>query len=394
MSEKAQLYFEKWLPMVALGILSLFLFVSFSISAGYHILLIIPCLVLVKDLKLSKSAWCLIAFVAIGIISVLVNDVPKPVKNISKLKYYLIAVLSIAPLSIYWRKHATEIAKKRLIYFFLFSTSLATVSGLIGLWSGFNPLRFKQACHETRACGMYGMYMTYGYGISLFCLLLIGSFFKKLVDKRILILVLVINLAGAYLSAARGGWLGLMAGIPFVWYFSNKKAFIGVIVASIILGLGAFAFVPKVKKTFSSNSRIESIRIRITQYKAALYAFKSSPVLGLGFKNFEPQSTEIKKQHNLGYTHFGGHAHNNFLEVLASTGALGLLAILLFHFFWLTEILARNDGWEVVLLPFFVGFVVSGLFQNTFVDGENLFLIMTVYTLSQIHRGNQDAASV
>ena len=68
---------------------------------------------------------------------------------------------------------------KFLIWAFLASTTIATVSGLIGLYTGFNPLKFKNACHPTRACGLYGMYMTYGYGINFFMVIVTGFLFYK-----------------------------------------------------------------------------------------------------------------------------------------------------------------------------------------------------------------------
>jgi O-antigen ligase len=379
------------LPFAALSILALFLFTSFSFSAGFHIVIIVPSIYfLTKGRKeWSKSSWMLLSFVAVAIISILLNHPPATLKNILKLKYYLLAVLSIYPIKIFLLEKATEKQIKYLYNFALISTTIATTSGLIGLISGFNPLRMKEACHLTRACGMYGMYMTYGYGIALYSLLLVGlAVEKKILHKyfnsRWFYLCLVINIAGLFLSAARGGWIGFFLAIPFFWYLNNKKIFLKVFLMIVIVTGLAYFFIPKVYDVFHSSSRLQSNSIRISQYQAAWIAFKESPFFGIGFKNFEPQSTLIKIRNQIPFESFQGHAHNNFLEVLASTGGIGFLTFFLFLFFWLKEILNSSRSLKILLLPFFVGFIVSGMFQNTFGDGENLFLIMIIYTLSQL----------
>lgn len=98
------------------------------------------------------------------------------------------------------------------------------------------------------------------------------------------------------------------------------------------------------------------------------------------FPNFEPNVTAIKKRHAIERPGIGGHAHNNFLEHLASTGFMGALAFLLFTLVWLW----RTYQHQQLLFPFVVSFIVSGMTQYTFGDGENLFLIMSLFALSCI----------
>src|SRR5690606_13348736 len=83
------------------------------------------------------------------------------------------------------------------------------------------------------------------------------------------------------------------------------------------------------------------------------------------------------------YASFTGHAHNNYLEHLATTGILGLWCLLSFHFFWGLESYRRQDPLAKLALPLVVSLSFSGLFQYTFGDGENLFFIMACYALSQ-----------
>jgi len=66
--------------------------------------------------------------------------------------------------------------------------------------------------------------------------------------------------------------------------------------------------------------RPESDLQRIGQWKTALAAFRDHPVLGVGYMNFEPLCSSIKEKYNIPPANFCGHAHNNFLEMLATTG--------------------------------------------------------------------------
>ncbi len=390
------------LSYAALIVWAICIFTSFSISAIGHILLFIPAIyftykLLNKDratlkFKIPFSTWALLALIIVGIISVLMNfnDIAKPLKNIFKLKYFLIGILAI-PAYIYSFKNYIDEKKIRLIInIFLITTALATISGLIGLFSGFNPLRFKGACHESRACGMYGMYMTYGYGIQYVVILLAGmALFRKKLDKffstKILIASLVINFTGLYLSYTRGAWIGTLCAIPFFFWYKNKKIFLVTILSMIILSAGIFFSVPKVKDVFLGKSRQESNLVRISQYKTAIKVFEEKPLFGIGYRNFEPNVEKYKKKYSIEYQEFNGHGHSNFFEHLASTGVFGLIALLLFHIFWFFETTKVADEVGAITTAFIISLFVSGQFQYTIGDGENIFLIMAVYMLFQVY---------
>jgi len=383
------------LAYAALIILAIGIFTSVTVSAVSHILMLIPGFYFLwieiknGDLQLKKSSYCLLLLLLIVICSVVFNiDIIKfPIKNILKGKYFLMGILGIFLLRHLFNHYLDHRKKKILFHVFIWATTLATLSGLIALWTGFNPIKMKAACHPTRACGVYGMYMTYGYGISLFTVLLSGILIfrkqvKNIIDSKWIVLALIINLAGLFFSFARGGWLGLILALPFFFFKNNKKYFIAVI-GLAIFGFGmAFSFSDKVQDTFlkrqGSNER------RIEFFKTALYAFKEKPFLGWGYRNFEPNVKNLKKKYGIGNQHFAGHAHNNFLEHLASTGIIGLLVLLLFFFFWALEMYYRDDVWGKIIFPFIISLVISGMFQYTFGDGENLFLIMIIYSLSQV----------
>jgi O-antigen ligase len=384
------------LTYASLFVLALGTMTSVSFSALSHILLVIPGLfyfykdVIKKErtFELSLSSKFLLFMIVTIILSVIFNldIIDRPIKNISKIKYFLIPFLGTFALNRLF-ENLTAKKIKVLVYAFLIASTVATISGIIGLYTGFNPIKMKNACHSSRACGLFGMYMTYGYGISLFCVLVSGILFyknkvKELISPYFLWLILIINFIGLYLSYTRGGLLGFLIAVPFLLFKANKKKFVSFgLLAAILLGL-SFTFIPKVKNMFAN--RAGSDMQRIAFYQTAYSAFKEKPLLGWGYRNFEPNVPALKAKYKIAYPSYGGHAHNNILEHLASTGLFGFLAVFGFFIAWLIETYKRNDIIGQVSFVFFISFFTSGLFQYTFGDGENLFLIMGVWMISQV----------
>ncbi|OUR98884.1 hypothetical protein A9Q84_05580 [Halobacteriovorax marinus] len=389
------------LTYAALFVLALGTFVSVSFSALSHILFIVPAIYFFiqdfikkeKPIKLTYSSIFLLLMMGSMILSVVFNlDIlDRPYKNLLKIKYFLIPWLSVFAIQRLVDNYLDEKKKKILIYTFLFATSVATISGLIALYTGFNPVKMKDACHPIRACGLFGMYMTYGYGISLFAVLLTISCLKKIniIRPWALYSSAILAVIGTILSYARGGWIGYAVGVMGYFLKKNFKLFLIFTMVILISFGGAITFSSKVQNMFLSREGSNSQRIAF--YETAYKAFREKPAFGWGYRNFESNVKEIKKKHNIAFPEFGGHAHNNLLEHLASTGIVGFLATLGFFIAWLIESFKRRDLIGDLTFPFVLSFITSGMFQYTFGDGENLFLIMGVWALSQL-RG-QDVES-
>ena len=378
-------------------ILCLFTFTAFSLCSVHHILMLFAggyftyLAVIEKKFKLSPSAWALVAMIVICLLSVIFNwgSIERPLKNIGKLKYFVIPLLGISALSYWFREKFSDNKVKWALRLFIISTTVASISGLIGYYTGFNPLRFKAACHASRTCGMYGMYMTYGYGIQFFVIIMVGLVLaRKEIEKYIapkwLYIAFAINFISFVLSFARGAMLGFLIALPFFFLKGRKKAFLGVAIAGILLATLSYFTVPKVKSLIHDPGRMHSVMSRISQWEAATIAAKENPILGLGYRNFEPNVVEIKKRHNLPYNDFAGHAHSNFFEHLASTGWIGLIALLAFHLLWFREAYKMGGPIGNTMMAFVVALFVSGQFQYTLGDGENVYFLMFIYMLFQV----------
>lgn len=373
-----------FLCLLGLGAFSAFTFTSTAMMAFANLFLFLAGVVYFSPKRLlkTKSSLSLIGFFLVCVASVLANTdiIEKPGSQILKLSYFVVALLSIPALTL-WMERSSLRQKKTLIALFLFSTTLATVAGAVGLWTGFNPIKWKEACHPVRSCGLYSQYMTYGYGLSMVLVLMIGArvHYKKFADvlPKIILLdaVILINMIGLFLSYTRGAWLGLLIGVPLIFFPKSPKKFImvgitGIVAIVVTLGLSS-DFRQKLLDRERSNSE------RLSFFTTAVYAAKEKPLFGWGYKNFESRVIRLKAKYDLPHPERGGHGHSNYFEHLGSTGFLGLSFFLLFLSFWLFESYRANP----IVFGFVGNVMISGHFQYTFGDGENTMVIMTVYSL-------------
>ncbi|MBY0414329.1 MAG: O-antigen ligase family protein, partial [Bdellovibrionales bacterium] len=368
--------------ILALGVLT-----STTLLALFHILIAVPSIYFIPKAKYKtfpKSAWVLLGMTAIIVLSVLVTqDIAiKGYKPISKAKYFLFGFLSIAPMAWYFKNHFNEKKISYLLYAFCIATTVASFGGISGIWFGYNPILMKSV-FETRNGGLFGMLMNYAHNISYFLIIVTGLVIyrkeaQKYINKNFLYVVFFINLLGLYMTYTRGAWLGYLAGVPFFYFKNNKKWFATAILA--ILAVGAMAYFG----AGEAMKRKDYDATRLGQWQAATFAFKERPFLGYGYLNFEEHSSEIKKKYNLLAPDFRGHAHNNFFEMLGSTGGLGFVAFVLWLGIWFKETLDRSDLMARLSVPFIITFVVGGLTQSTISLGINLFFVMGVYALVSI----------
>ena len=394
--EKMNSSVEKTLSYMIYGaliVLSLGLLTSPTILALSHILMIFPMIYFLNkaDYKIyPKSAWALLALTIVLICSVIFNQdiAVKAYAPLTKIKYFLFGFLMIAPLNWFFKNHLSEKKMKWLIGILFFSTTIATLCGLSGTFFGYIPLANKVVEVSGRYGGLFGMVMNYAHNMAYFLVIPIGLLLnykqvKKYIDIKFLILVLAINLFGFYYSYTRGAWLALVCAVPFFFFKKNKKYFIATFILLVILGAGVFY-------TAGSNvirSRSESQRIG--QWLAAMKAFEERPILGFGYLNFEPHSGELKKKYELGHETFVSHAHNNFLEIGAVSGILGLICFTSWLFFWLKESFRGEDLFSKIGFVFILVFLVGGMTQSTLTLGINLFFIFGVYSLQMASMKNE-----
>ena len=337
-----------------------------------------------KDLKLPVSAYWLLAFSFIALLSTVINLelIPKPSKNFGRIKYFLYGVGGIYVFR-YWLKEATDKTKKVIGNTFLLSV---VVGGLyvIGYYIVVKDDPRGRPLTET---------MRYGYGSAMFLLTLLSVYLhkeklKNWIEPKFVLVAFFIGFTGMFLTFTRGAFLAFLCGLPFVLFFYRKKmVLIGLAVLLLIGGTmgGFYLFGTKTNDNFRmlSTKGFKSDEIRKSQWQSAVFAIKERPILGWGLSNFSTQVERIKNTYNLGAKNYvDAHAHNVFLEIGAGTGLIGFFLFMGWLITWAYESFKTGGLVRALVVPFGVAFVVGGQFEVTF-DANNASMIFAIYSLSE-----------
>lgn len=348
--------------------------------------------------KLLASQKFLLALVPWGFFTLWINGEMSALPDeLGTFNRMVIGVLAIYPLGWFIKSENFKKHMGRLFVVFLLFICLAHISGIIGLFHGFNPVKFEPRADPTRAAGLYGMAITYGYGCQFLLLTLIGLFthhdkFKELVSKKLLVVGIVTTAAGFALALARGAIIGFACGLPFIFRRLSPVIFKRAVVGFASIVAVGFMVMLVVPETNRLSIKSDSNKIRISQYEAAYHGVQEKWLFGHGFRQFSDQVGRIKKEHDIDYKKFVGNSHNIFVEALVATGIPGLLLFFLFCYHGIREAWNLEHYLGPTIVSCWVAFLVSGLFQTTFVDAENMYFFFAIYALSSYLKLEEEAA--
>ncbi len=288
------------------------------------------------------------------------------------------------------------------------------------IWRGEAPEHFMVLGRFYRAFGTFDQPNPYGGYMNLTALLSLGAFvgvinnywsvvsgqWRKLItDYRLLItgLVTAVTVGGVLVSWSRGAWLGFAAGTAVLIFFIPRKRWQG---AALLLAAGAIGgtfllvgsatnrlppgIVERLTSGFTQDLRFNDVRgvditdenfavvERLAHWQAALGMARDNLWLGVGFGNYEPA---YPKYRLINWSAPLGHAHNYYLNLLAETGVLGLLAYLLFWtaVFWQNRLLLQRLAWPqrgiaLGLVAAWTALAVHHLVDNLFVNNNYIHM--------------------
>jgi len=348
-------------------------------------------------LRLPASAWWLAAYVVAAAVSVTANlpRLEEPLESISQLRHFVLVIALLAVPALWgpvlderWRRDALVLA-------WLVPMVGALLCSFYAIATGSHPLRDDlDLTALRRASGFLGHVMPFGHILALSFAGLAALVAAPRAWRALTSLprwtgaaALVLAGTGLYFTFTRGALIAGLAGLLAAAALRSWRLTLGASLGLALLGGGLWAW----------KSELRYFRLgeenRAQHWQAAALCWVENPVLGIGYRNFEPHSAAMKERwgfekdllwrrgHRPERRHLSGHAHNNLLEAFASTGLLGGLALLGFCWCWLLE--AWRSGRAVVLVPPFVAFVVGGLTENTFYLSATLHAVLLLYLASQ-----------
>ena len=190
-----------------------------------------------------------------------------------------------------------------------------------------------------RAGGILDQVMAFSHNIGptfiLFALILIFNI-KELAPRIKLLLGYVAVTSGVLtvLTITRGVWIGVFVSLMLATLIWNRKIFLVTLVGFFLVVVASAGFSSSVRERLTQNpfEAAGSNYIRRALIKANWEIVKDHPIVGVGLGNNKKILPEK-------YLEMGGsrdfiisHAHNQYLEFLATTGVLGLFCYLFFIF--------------------------------------------------------------
>jgi O-antigen ligase len=245
------------------------------------------------------------------------------------------------------------------------------------------------AClHPARVRGPFSIYMTFG-GVLLLGTLFIVAYLANVSWRRVWWMVPagVVTVAALAFTYSRNAWLGLVAGTAGLVVTARRpsRAVLVLVGAGLLIGaLSAGGVMARVRSM--GNPQDETLRDRVAMWRSGLAMIADHPLLGVGPGQVRAWYPHYRRPEAVRPT--TGHLHSSPIQIAAERGlpALGVWIWLWVVFFRDgTRILTRlGDAQprERALVSASLwgvgGFLVAGLFEHNFGDGE---VVMLVYAL-------------
>ncbi len=288
-----------------------------------------------------------------------------------ELKKYLIflsaGLLFTTPLSNRYRKI--------VIFFYFLSASIAGIAGILQYYGlmykgwyrphGFSSHMILYTALLAFACG----------SASIVFILRTNDLFQSRTGRTFLLLTTFLTLGGILVSGTRGVWVALVAAcILTVYIYDRRKGLITLCVIGtiIIIVISSSSYIRHLASSIVTSPFNEdstgSVGSRIELWKGAVLIFEKSPLLGCGTGNFETLIWELTAQNKIQDVYYKMHAHNIFLQTLATRGIIGItidIAFFTTFIIWgMKEIREHeNKGGYIIILSIILT-IVGGLTED------------------------------
>ena len=201
-------------------------------------------------------------------------------------------------------------------------------------------------------------------------------YFSSHFKRRWGIVGALVQMGAIFLTQSTGSILGLVifaGGLTCFQYPKWWKKFSLVLLILAFLGLGFFL-------SQTPDSMAES-RQRI--FTKLFLAFKERPILGYGWSNVDYAFEKIVWPIKYSYDVYVDKAHSSFLEILITTGLVGLLSFLLLIFYTLRNLFEgvmsqnkSNSLWSQTLLLSFLLFLFHAQTNVISISEELIFWLV------------------
>lgn len=283
------------------------------------------------DGKLHFPMWPILGYVVIVILGYLVNGTFAEVPWDSIRKFIWILNLVI----LYW---AFKNFKIKVQVFLMTLAVLALIPSVYSLITFFYEYDFMTKVSIQRIVGLVNSATYHAHGGALVFTVLVGLHlvYKRAFSQKqniFLYAVEVLLLASIFLTFTRGIWVALMASSVVILFLYRLKHMVFLVLFLTAMAT-AFSFTDfKFLKERVQNATFVGNKARMDLLKVNWQIFKEYPVLGIGYGENLRRNREYwdRPEWNKPSDYITSHAHNQFLNVLATTGILGFIFFMIFY---------------------------------------------------------------
>ena len=307
-------------------------------------------------------------------------------------------LFGIVPVGIYWMRDRRFLdcsigALAVGVIFVGVAGLLLQATGLEYSWSagftdaGDRPMSFH---------GNFAHTLTFGNYMAVAALLLLSHGLLSKSSRRPFRLLMlsggVIGIVCVLIAASRGPILATCLGLLVLAFLSVRRVRwlgVGGLVVIVVVVLLSPTLTERFTVQLKGDMDLRDPRSRAYIWNNSLEIISDNPVLGVGPGNFGSAYSKLLAPDVSPIRHYT-HAHNDFLQVAARSGIIGLLLFCLvwvqvIHRFWSgSRKTVEHSDEQGLLVAALVGslvFLVSSLSEATFADEEVRALLMLVWAV-------------
>lgn len=257
---------------------------------------------------------------------------------------------------------------------------------------------------------MKNLYYRYGednaniWGLEAVFWTIILLYFILFKSKKEYITLYLMYILGAIFSGSRGAILDMIVvtAIVFIYrYRKQSKMLLCIFILTLLVGIGVLKTNNRISYTYrliKNEKKIDnSSAIRLVIYKEAWNQFKKKPINGFGYNGYKKTSIErnMSKGEKYDYIETIGysarHAHNNILNILCTTGFLGIISYISILYFILKKVIKNLFKEKFSILTFgIIGiYELCGLVDTSLFYGSQqriMYFIVGLYLAYITHK--------
>jgi len=242
----------------------------------------------------------------------------------------------------YWYFKTTRPKFKTIVLFFICGFLISNIYALTTFIYNYDFLT-QDELKNRRVIGLLNSATYHAHANALifsFFVTYIFFKFKELSFKLKVAFLAATTLMGLsiFLTLTRGPILSLFIVFMIFIFMQSRKWFILALATIMTISLLLYTQTDLIKNRVAQTvdkSQIDNIRVNL--FKVHIEMIKDSPLIGIGYNSPLNHTRGWWHTLNLPEDYYDSHAHNQLLNVWATTGIFGLLSFCLFYFWFLIK---------------------------------------------------------